>query len=78
MLADFKPTMICVEIIPNNNEELNKDYSNFLHDGKYKTKYKGEVEALAYQVAKVSGVKNIYGIDDKETAMYNYNITQMS
>jgi hypothetical protein len=74
MLADFKPTMICVEIIPNNNEDLNKDYSNFLNDGKYKTKYKGEIEALAYKVAKISGVKTIYGIDDKETAMYNYNI----
>lgn len=74
MLAEFKPTMICVEIIPNNNEELNRDYSNFLNDEKYKTKFKGEIESIAYKVGKISGVKKIYGIDEKETSIYNYNI----
>ena len=29
MLVQFKPTIICVEIVPERNEELNNDYSGF-------------------------------------------------
>ncbi|KUY30488.1 DUF5694 domain-containing protein [Elizabethkingia ursingii] len=74
MLAQFKPTIICVEIVPERNEELNNDYSGFLKDKAYKTKIGGEVALIAYEVGKISGVKKIYGIDEQATAAYNYNI----
>lgn len=74
MLAEFKPTIICVEVLPTKNEELNNDYSKFLKDENYKTKFGGEVALIAYEVGKLSGVKKIYGIDEQETAPYNYNI----
>ncbi|AQX07958.1 DUF5694 domain-containing protein [Elizabethkingia ursingii] len=74
MLAQFKPTIICVEIVPERNEELNNDYSGFLKDKAYKTKIGGEVALIAYEVGKMSGVKKIYGIDEQATAAYNYNI----
>jgi len=74
MLAQFKPTIICVEIVPERNEELNNDYSSFLKDKAYKTKIGGEVALIAYEVGKISGVKKIYGIDEQATAAYNYNI----
>jgi hypothetical protein len=33
-----------------------------------------EIKHIAYEVSKMSGVKKIYGIDEKETSQYNYNI----
>ncbi|WP_316820047.1 DUF5694 domain-containing protein [Pedobacter gandavensis] len=74
MLAEFKPTVICVEIVPGKSEGLNTDYSNFLKNKDYKTKIGGEVALIAYEVGKISGVKKIYGIDEQETAPYNYKI----
>lgn len=56
-LAQFKPTIICVEIVPERNEELNNDYSNFLKNKDYKTKIGGEVALIAYEIGKMSGVK---------------------
>ncbi|MGJ1243461.1 DUF5694 domain-containing protein [Sphingobacterium siyangense] len=74
LLADFKPTIICVEIIPEKNEELNGDYSSFIKDKGYKAKFGGEIAIIAYEVGKLAGVKKIYGIDEQQTAAYNYNI----
>ncbi|PUB25255.1 hypothetical protein C8J95_11436 [Elizabethkingia sp. YR214] len=74
MLAQFKPTIICVEIVPEKNSELNNDYSGFLQNKEYKAKIGGEVALIAYEVGKMSGVKKIYGIDEQATAAYNYNI----
>ena len=74
MLALFKPTIVCVEILPERNEELNNDYSGFLKNKAYKPKIGGEVALIAYEVAQISGVKKIYGIDEQATAAYNYNI----
>lgn len=30
MLAQFKPTVICVEVVPSENEGINLDYSKFI------------------------------------------------
>jgi hypothetical protein len=74
LLAAFKPTIICVEVVPQKNKELNVDYTSFIEDNAYKTKFGGEVALIAYEVGKLAGVKRIYGIDEQETALYNYNI----
>lgn len=74
LLSEFKPTVICVELLPADNEKIQNDYQNFLKDKNYKTSYEGEVSLLAYQIAKIAHVKNIYGIDEQETGYYNYRI----
>ena len=73
-LAKFKPTVILVEVVPNKNEVLQNDYQNFLKSKDYKTKFGGEIALIAYEIGKIAGVKKIYGIDEQETAAYNYNI----
>lgn len=73
-LAKFKPTVILVEVVPNKNEVLQNDYQNFLKSKNYKTKFGGEIALIAYEIGKIAGVKKIYGIDEQETAAYNYNI----
>lgn len=74
MLAEFNPTVICVEVLPKENEGINLDYSKFLTDPDHRANYFGEIELIAYQVGKLSGVQRIYGIDEQETAPYNYLI----
>lgn len=73
-LADFKPTVICVEVVPEENEGINMDFSKFKADPNHKANYIGEIELIAYQVGKLAGVKKIYGIDEQLTAPYNYYI----
>ncbi|MGE8290068.1 MAG: DUF5694 domain-containing protein [Sphingobacterium sp.] len=74
MLAEFKPTIICVEVLPTKNEALNTDYGHFKKDKDYTAKFGGEIALIAYEVGKMAGVDKIYGIDEQETAAYNYNI----
>ncbi len=73
-MADFKPTIICVEVISEKNKELNSDYRSFIDDKGHKAKFGGEIALIAYEVGKLAGVKTIYGIDEQQTAAYNYNI----
>jgi len=76
LLAEFKPTIICVELPPAKNEALRMDYSNFMKTPAYSPKFAGEIALIAYEVGKLQGVKQIYGIDEQETAAYNYAIAQ--
>ncbi len=73
-LAAFKPTIICVEMVPGKQDQLDHDYGEFLKREDYRAKIGGEIALIAYEVGKLSGVKKIYGIDEQETAPYNYNI----
>ncbi len=73
-LAQFKPTVILVEVVPSKNEILQNDYQNFFKNKDYKTKFGGEIALIAYEIGKIAGVNKIYGIDEQETASYNYNI----
>jgi hypothetical protein len=72
LLAAFKPTVICVEALPSENQALNSDYLKFLTVPNYSPDYGGEIELIAYQVGKLAGVTRIYGIDYKME--YNYEI----
>ncbi|MEJ5102366.1 DUF5694 domain-containing protein [Chryseobacterium sp. MYb328] len=74
LLAEFKPTVICVELVPAENEKIQNDYHSFLKNKNHKVAYEGEVSLLAYQIGKLANVKKIYGIDEQETGQYNYRI----
>lgn len=72
MLAKFKPTIICVEITPENQDKLNLDYQEYLkNSGDLETKY-GEISLVAFEVGRANNIKKFYGID--HTMGYNYNI----
>lgn len=72
LLAKFKPTVILVENTPNYNQKLKKEYLTYITDSTIKFKNPSEVELLAFELGRLSGVKKIYGIDHK--LEYNYRI----
>lgn len=72
MLAQFKPTIICVENLPKFNAEINKAYQDFLDNpSTLNTKY-GESSMIGFDVGRLSDVKKIYGIDNHMG--YNYSV----
>ena len=73
-IAAFRPTIICVELEPSENNALNRDYQAFLADSNHPSNYPGEISLIAYQVGKIYGVNRLYGIDEQTTAPYNYAI----
>ena len=73
-ISAFRPTIICVELEPSENNALNHDYKAFLLDSNYRSNYPGEISLIAYQVGKICAVSNLFGIDEQATAPYNYAI----
>ncbi|MFV8334926.1 DUF5694 domain-containing protein [Flavobacterium sp. RSP29] len=72
MIAKFKPTIICVEITPENQDGLNLAYQEYLKTAQdFETNW-SEVSLVAFEVGRLSNVKKLYGIDHKMG--YNYTI----
>lgn len=72
MLAEFKPTIICVENMPEYNYELNRALQVFLQEPSVLNSNWGERSMLGFEIARLSGVKEVYGIDNFLT--HNYSI----
>ncbi len=72
MIAEFKPTIICVEVPLNDQTELNSEYQKYLINPKNTSTYYGEVGLVAFEVARICKVARLYGIDHKMN--YNYRI----
>lgn len=71
-LAAFKPTVILVEKDPKFNDSLQKQYNNYVADKNMFFESPSEVELLAFELGRLSGVKRIYGINHK--IAYNYSV----
>lgn len=71
-LSLFRPTVIIVEMPPEYDKKLQAEYNEYLINPQMKFKKPSEIELLAYELGRISGVKRIYGIDHKMS--YNYNI----
>lgn len=71
-LSSFQPTVILVEYTPEYNEKLHSEYKKYLAHPEMIFENPTEVELLAYELGRISGVKRIYGIDHRMG--YNYNI----
>lgn len=72
MIAEFQPTIICVEGLPENNDQLNESYKDFLENpSELNTKY-GETSMIAFDVARLNKIDKIYGIDNHMG--YNYSV----
>jgi uncharacterized protein YfkK (UPF0435 family) len=62
-LSQFKPTVILVETIPKRNEKLQDEYRGYISNPKMNFESPTEIELLAYELGKISGVERIYGIE---------------
>ncbi|NKI27978.1 hypothetical protein HCG49_15560 [Arenibacter sp. 6A1] len=63
-LVKFKPTIICVEIPPESTEFINTTYQKYKTDQSNRINYSEEVNVIGLEVARLSGTKKIYGIDN--------------
>lgn len=64
LLVKFKPTIICVEIPPESTYFLNETYQKYKIDQTRRINYSEEVNVIGLEVARLSGTKKIYGIDN--------------
>jgi len=72
LIAQFKPTIICVEVPEEKNEELNKEYKKYLQNSSKASTYFGEIGLVAFEVGRICDVARLEGIDYEMN--YNYNI----
>lgn len=71
-ISAFKPTVIVVERLPENNEELQLAYREYLNNPDMKFAEPTEIELLAFEVGRLAQTERISGIDFREG--YNYAI----
>lgn len=64
-LVGFNPTIICVEVPSEYSEGINEIYQEYKTDQSKTTNWSEEINAIAFEVGRLSGVDNIYGIDYK-------------
>lgn len=72
LLAEFKPTIIVIESLPEKNAIRIADYLDYVQHPDKKFQDPDERELLAYEIGRLSGATKIYGIDFKEG--YDYDI----
>lgn len=72
MLAEFKPTIICIENHPQYDAEINRVYQEYLNDPSQLNTNYGERSMVAFDVARLNNVAQLYGIDSYMD--YNYLI----
>ncbi|MBQ0786696.1 MAG: hypothetical protein KBT69_04295 [Oceanihabitans sp.] len=63
-LVKFNPTIICVEIPPESTEFINQTFQKYKVDQSNRINYSEEVNVIGLEVARLSGTKKIYGIDN--------------
>jgi len=67
LLAEFKPTIIVIEALPEKDSIRQADYLDYLKNPNKKFINPDERELLAYEVGRLSGATKIYGVDFKES-----------
>ncbi|WP_019674554.1 DUF5694 domain-containing protein [Arsukibacterium perlucidum] len=71
-IARFKPTIVCLEFLPEDIARINQAYQAFLDaPSRLDTRY-GELSMLGFDVARLSGLEKVYGIDHH--LGYNYSL----
>lgn len=72
LLARFKPTIICLEYEPKNDAKINAAYQAFLRRPDKLDTRLGELSMVGFDVARLSGLNRVYGIDHQ--LGYNYSL----
>ena len=74
LISAFNPTVICVEVPPGYNDELNEKYNEYLKNPEKASSYYGEVGLVAFEVGRMNNIEKLHGIDHKME--YNYKINE--
>ncbi len=64
-LAEFKPTVILLELEPGNNDYIDETYKEYKIDQTKRLNYSDEMNSIGLEVARLSGTERIYGIDSQ-------------
>lgn len=75
LLAEFKPTIIGIEALPEKDSIRQADYLDYIKNPNKKFINPDERELLAYEVGRLSGATKIYGVDYKEEYEIDGEIT---
>ena len=63
-LVKFRPTIICIEVPATESAGTDKIYQEYKIDQSNTTGWSEEINAIAFEVGRLTGVQHIYGIDD--------------
>jgi len=72
LIAQFKPTIVCLEYLPELNDTMNKLYHSFKSNPSHLNTTFGELSMVGFDVARLNGLDTIYGIDFH--LGYNYSL----
>src|SRR5690554_1086026 len=64
-IVAFKPTIICLELEPKNNNYIAATFSEYIKDQSERLNYSDELNSIGLEVARLSGANRIYGIDSQ-------------
>ncbi|TYP97504.1 hypothetical protein C7447_104193 [Tenacibaculum adriaticum] len=64
-IVEFKPTIICLELEPKNNEYIASTFLKYKKDQTKRLNYSDELNSIGLEVARLSGTERIYGIDSQ-------------
>ncbi|WP_040282383.1 DUF5694 domain-containing protein [Psychroserpens damuponensis] len=64
-IVKFKPTIICLELEPKNNNYIASTYLEYVKDQTKRLNYSDELNSIGLEVARLSGTHRIYGIDSQ-------------
>lgn len=71
-LVKFSPTIICVEVPVSSSDGTNAIYQKYKLDQSNTTNWAEEINSIAFEVGRLSGVENIYGVDNP--IPFNYGL----
>jgi len=64
-IAEFKPTVILLELEPKNNEYIKETFAEYKIDQKERLNYSDELNLIGLEVGRLSETERIYGIDSQ-------------
>jgi hypothetical protein len=64
-IAEFKPTVILLELEPKNNEYIKETFAEYKIDQKERLNYSDELNSIGLEVGRLSETERIYGIDSQ-------------
>jgi len=64
-IAEFKPTVILLELEPKKNEYIKETFAEYKIDQKERLNYSDELNSIGLEVGRLSETERIYGIDSQ-------------
>ena len=72
LIAKFKPTIVCLEFLPKDTAKMNQAYQAYLANPEQLNVKYGELSMIGFEVARLSGLTQVCGIDYH--LGYNYSL----